>query len=197
MGFETYQNIAKQKLDSLHEAGLSASALDQVEAFISSSDVRPAVKAVQSYDDLQIWWQGEIDRSDEYDRMCLTFAIKGLTISLEHRHLDNQFPLFPDETNADRYALIIKPTTTEAEAAALKAAHFTAHPESPQEEWVTPYTFSSLHLGYSLRANTPPAIYGGEAQRLFQPRFDHTLYKLGFKGLELTSPERTIIDLAS
>lgn len=197
MGFETYQNIAKQKLDALHDAGLEASALDQIEAFIASPDVRPAVRAVQSYDDLQIWWQGENERSDEYDHLCLTFAINGLTISLEHRHFDNQFPLFPEETNADGYTLLIKPTRTEAEKDALRPADNPKPKPDEEDTWEPPYTFTSLHLGYSLRANTPPAIYGTEAQRLFQPRFDHTLYKLGFRAIDLSSPSQSIIDIAS
>ena len=185
MGFETYQNIAKQKIEHLHEAGLESPVLEHIESFIASPEVRHAAKAVQSYDDLQIWWHGETDRSNEYDHLCLTFALRSLTISLDHMHTDNHFPLFPNETSANSYTLLIKPTVTEQEAAALRTID-QAPTLTSEGAYVAPRTFVSLHQSNTLRAGTQPTEYGHEALRIFQPRFDHTLRMLGFRA---TTPD--------
>ena len=199
MGFETYQNLAKQKLDSLRDADLNSPVLDQVESFATSFDAPDPNKINPNYGDLQIWWQGEIDRSDETERLCLTFAAQSLTISLEHRHLSNQFPLFPQETNADRYTLLIKRTVTPQEIDALRSSD--THPTfGPEGEYIPPTTLSSLHRSHSLRAGSQPTVYGESAETLFQPRFEHALRVLGFTAAEhseLSEFQNTSIEIAS
>lgn len=196
MGFETYQNIAKQKLDSLQKDGLESTVLDQIDAFITSSEARPAIKAVQHYDDLQLWWTGENERSNEYDHVCLTFALKGLTVSLEHMHTDNHFPLFPHETSANNYTLLIKPTVSPQEADAMRSVD--PFPSFNSEGgYIPPRTFISLHQANTLRAGSVGPQYGNEALQIFQPRLDHTFHMLGFRAKELTDLVVTPIEIAS
>lgn len=203
MVFETYQNIAKQKIDTLRDADLDPIVLDQVNAFITSPDIRPAAKVVQSYDDLQLWWSAENEETVDFEHLCMTFALKGLTISLEHRH----FPTLSLDTENDNETIDIVPLSEETgfdtytlhlekKRFASNASIQTVDNELKKVTRIQRHT-PSLYKGNRLRASSPLPLRDEEALEAFMPRLDHTFRVLGYKATELAQYSDIAVELAS
>lgn len=149
-----YQHLAKQKLDSLYEAGADPRVLDQVAPLIAEPNVsNTLVKAAASYEYSQLWWERAENNDTDREELCVSLGQASLTVSIKHLHLNSPFPRIPPEIRADRISLVVEPSG------------------------------NSLHQTYELRASTPPAIHGDRATEIFQPLLEHSFRALGFQAV--------------